>query len=115
MAQVCSKESRTVFLIKHLQELLKLPLTTKGRKVHSEVSYPQDGEVYLFFGREDAGLPEELLYRNQDRCVRIPMRKGLRCLNLSNSAAVGVYEVLRQWNYPDLGRQGSLTKYTWDD
>ena len=87
--------------------------TTKGLNVHSEVSYPEDKNVFLVFGREDKGLPEELLYRNREHCVRIPMRNELRSLNLSNSAAIAVYEVLRQWDYPDLGREGRLTKYVW--
>ncbi|MDE6779868.1 MAG: tRNA (uridine(34)/cytosine(34)/5-carboxymethylaminomethyluridine(34)-2'-O)-methyltransferase TrmL [Ruminococcus sp.] len=83
--------------------------TTKGKNVHSSVDYPDNS--YLVFGREDAGLPEDLLYRNPDTCVRIPMRNGLRSLNLSNSVAIAVYEVLRQWDYPDLAREGRLTKY----
>lgn len=89
--------------------------TTKGRKVHSEADYPQDKNVFLIFGREDKGLPEDLLYKNPDSCVRIPMRKTLRSLNLSNSAAIAVYEVLRQWDYPDFGREGKLTQYVWDE
>lgn len=87
--------------------------TTKGRKVHSEANYPEDKDVYLIFGREDKGLPEDLLYNHPDECVRIPMRNELRSLNLSNSVAIAVYETLRQWDYPDLGREGKLTKYTW--
>ncbi len=85
--------------------------TTKGRTVHSSVTYPDN--AYLVFGREDKGLPEKLLYANPDSCVRIPMRSELRSLNLSNSAAIAVYEVLRQWDYPDLSREGKLTKYIW--
>ncbi len=85
--------------------------TTKGRKIHSDVEYPDN--AYLVFGREDKGLPEELLYNNPERCVRIPMRNELRSLNLSNSAAIAVYEVLRQWDYPDLSREGNLTKFEW--
>lgn len=85
--------------------------TTKGRQVHSDASYPEN--AYLIFGREDKGLPEDLLYANQDSCVRIPMRNELRSLNLSNSVAIAVYEVLRQWDYPDLSREGKLTQYTW--
>lgn len=88
--------------------------TTKGLNVHSEAEYPLDKDVYLIFGREDKGLPEDLLYKNQDSCVRIPMRNDLRSLNLSNSVAIACYEVLRQWDYPDLGREGKLTQYTWD-
>ncbi len=85
--------------------------TTKGRRVYSDAEYPDNS--YLFFGREDKGLSEELLYNNPDKCVRIPMRNELRSLNLSNSVAVAVYEVLRQWEFPDLAREGKLTKYTW--
>lgn len=88
--------------------------TTKGLNVHSEAEYPLDKDVYLIFGREDKGLPEDLLYKNQNSCVRIPMRNDLRSLNLSNSVAIACYEVLRQWDYPDLGREGKLTQYTWD-
>jgi len=85
--------------------------TTKGRIVHSDMKYPDN--AYLIFGREDKGLPEKLLYENPDRCVRIPMRPELRSLNLSNSAAIAVYEVLRQWDYPELSTEGKLTQYIW--
>ena len=85
--------------------------TTKGKSVHSEMNYPDD--CYIIFGREDKGLPEELLHENPDKCVRIPMRNELRSLNLSNSVAIAVYEILRQWDYPDLSREGKLTKYEW--
>ena len=66
----------------------------------AEIEYPDD--VYLVFGRESVGLPEELVKENIDRSLRIPMRKTLRCLNLSNSVAIAVYEVLRQNNYGGL-------------
>ena len=85
--------------------------TSKGTHRHTDVSYP-DG-AYLVFGREDAGLPEELLAAHPAQCVRIPMRRGERCLNLSNSVAVGVYEALRQWDFEDLETRGQLTKYEW--
>ena len=85
--------------------------TSKGPQRHTDVVYP-DG-AYLVFGREDAGLPESLLADNQPWCVRIPMRRGERCLNLSNSVAVGVYEALRQWDFEDLETRGQLTKYEW--
>ena len=89
--------------------------TTKGRKVHSDVDYPQDREVYIIFGREDKGLPEKLLYENPQSCVRIPMRKTLRSLNLSNSVAIAAYEVLRQWDYPALQNKGELHNHKWSD
>lgn len=85
--------------------------TTKGKYVHSEAGYPDN--CYLLFGREDKGLPEKLLYENPECCVRIPMRNELRSLNLSNSVAIATYEVLRQWDYPDLSREGKLTQYEW--
>lgn len=85
--------------------------TTKGQNVYSDMIY-SDGS-YLVFGREDKGLPEELLYQNQKNCARIPMRPELRSLNLSNSVAIAAYEVLRQWEFPDLSREGKLTKFIW--
>ena len=75
------------------------------------MAYP-DG-AYLVFGREDAGLPEALLAANYDWCIRMPMREGARSLNLSNSVAVGVYEVLRQWDFPELLDHGHLRDYEW--
>lgn len=87
--------------------------TTKARQVYTDVSYPND--CYLFFGKETRGLPEELLLQNPDRCVRLPMQPGLRSLNLSNTVAVAVYEVLRQWNFPALQNFGQLHRYHWED
>ncbi|MCD7731404.1 MAG: tRNA (cytidine(34)-2'-O)-methyltransferase [Oscillospiraceae bacterium] len=87
--------------------------STKGRHIHSDISYPDNS--YLIFGREDAGLPEELIHSNPESCLRIPMRPKLRSLNLSNSVAIAVYEVLRQWDYPELSTEGQLTKYNWDE
>lgn len=87
--------------------------STKGRRIHSEVRYPEN--CYLVFGKETAGLPEQLLHENPETCVRIPMLNdpAARSLNLSNSVAVGVYEVLRQWNYPGLLCEGKLRNYEW--
>ena len=87
--------------------------TTKARKTHSDVEYKDN--CYLVFGREDAGIEEELLYNNKDFCVRVPMQNESRSLNLSNTVAIGVYEVLRQWNYPDLLTEGSLREFDWDN
>lgn len=74
--------------------------TTKAHLAHSEVVYPR--RCFLVFGKETAGLPKELVAANMHRSVRIPMRDELRCLNLSNSVAIGAYEVLRQQGYPGL-------------
>lgn len=85
--------------------------TTKANHVYSEVRYP-DG-AYLLFGKETAGLPEELLKENPETCVRFPMRDDARSLNLSNAVAVGVYEALRQWGFPELRFYGKPTKFVW--
>ena len=85
--------------------------TTKGKHRYTDVSY--DENCFILFGREDAGLPEELLKDNPDTCVRMPMRKQARSLNLSNTVAIAVYEILRQWDFPDLLCEGELTKFTW--
>ena len=87
--------------------------STKAPRGYTEVVYPN--EVFLFFGKETKGLPEEFLHAHPDRCVRIPMREGLRSLNLSNSVAVAVYEVLRQQNFAGLQEAGQLTQYRWDE
>ncbi len=71
--------------------------TTKAPRCYTEVPYHTP--VFLFFGKETKGLPEDFLIKHLDRCVRIPMRENLRSLNLSNAAAVGVYEVLRQMGF----------------
>ncbi len=85
--------------------------TTKALHAHTDVSYPDN--AYLFFGKETKGLPEELLLKNRENCVRIPMVSDARSLNLSNSVAIGVYEVLRQWDYPQLQNFGQLHNYKW--
>ena len=87
--------------------------STKAEHTHSDIAYP-DG-CYIVFGKETAGLPEKLLHDNPESCVRIPMinNSDARSLNLSNSVAVGVYEVLRQWGYPELKTKGKLTQYEW--
>ncbi len=85
--------------------------TTKALHNHSDIEYPDN--CYLLFGKETKGLPEELLFKNRDNCVRIPMIEDARSLNLSNSVAIGVYEVLRQWGYPELQNFGQLHNYKW--
>ena len=85
--------------------------STKAPNRYCDVTYPD--ECFIVFGREDAGLPEELLKAHKAQCVRIPMQSECRSLNLSNSVAVGVYEVLRQWDFPQLKESGELTRYEW--
>ncbi len=86
--------------------------TTKGRKVYSNVSYPDN--CFIFFGKETKGLPEELLLKHPDTAVRVPMIGGARSLNLSNTVALAAYEVLRQWDFPELENLGQLHRYNWD-
>ena len=77
-------------------------LTTKGQKCYTEVDFSKFEEVFIVFGKETKGLPETLLLENLDTAIRIPMKKTLRSLNLSNSAAIVTYELLRQANFNDL-------------
>ena len=81
--------------------------STKAPRGYTEIEYPK--ECYLIFGKESAGIPEVILKKNLDCCVRIPMRENLRSLNLSNSAAIAVYEVLRQHNFENLEEEGFLS------
>ena len=81
--------------------------STKAPRAYTQITYPEN--CYLIFGKESAGIPEEILKKNIDRCVRIPMRENLRSLNLSNSAAIAVYEVLRQGDFENLESEGFLS------
>ena len=87
--------------------------STKARHTYAEIRYPD--KAYLVFGKETAGLPEELLMKNKDTTVRIPMISDARSLNLSNSVAIGVYEALRQWDFPELQNFGELHRHSWND
>lgn len=87
--------------------------STKAQHRHSDIEYPDN--AYLVFGKETAGLPEKLLFENPDTTVRIPMIDEARSLNLSNAIAIGVYETLRQWDYPQLLENGELRNYNWGE
>ena len=82
-------------------------LTTKGKKVYSDVEYSKMDEVFILFGKETKGLPEDILLKYFDNAVRIPMRETLRSLNLSHSVAIVVYEILRQVNFDNLEEESS--------
>ena len=86
--------------------------TTKARKVYTEVKYEED--CYIMFGKESAGIPEELLKENANRCVRIPMNEEIRSLNLSNSVAIVLYEALRQQKFASMELKGNLHRLSWD-
>lgn len=85
--------------------------STKAKNRYTDVRYPDP--AYLFFGKETKGLPEKLLFDHPDETVRIPMLDEARSLNLANSVAIGVYEVLRQWDFPTLECRGELREYKW--
>lgn len=85
--------------------------STKADKVYTDIEYPDNS--YLVFGKETKGLPEELLHNNHDTTVRIPMIDEARSLNLSNSVAISVYEVLRQRGFPELLQKGQLREFEW--
>ena len=87
--------------------------TTKAKHVYSEGSYEPD--CYIMFGKESAGIPEEILKENPDTCVRIPMLEEIRSLNLSNSVAVVLYEALRQNNFEHMELEGQLHRLSWED
>ena len=77
-------------------------VTTKGQKVYSDVNYSEFDEVFLLFGKETKGLPEDILKKYINNTIRIPMRENLRSLNLSNSVAIVAYDVCRQIEFKDL-------------
>ena len=87
--------------------------TTKAPKVYTEVQYEPD--CYIMFGKESAGIPEEILKANPDTCVRIPMIGETRSLNLSNSVAIVLYEALRQNQFDHMKLQGELHRLRWED
>ena len=87
--------------------------TTKAHKTYTEVSYEPD--CYIMFGKESAGIPEEILVDHEDTCVRIPMIGDIRSLNLSNSVAIVLYEALRQNNFDHMNQEGHLHRLEWHD
>ena len=86
---------------------------TKAHKTYTEVSYEPD--CYIMFGKESAGIPEEILVDHEDTCVRIPMIGDIRSLNLSNSVAIVLYEALRQNNFDHMNQEGHLHRLEWHD
>lgn len=85
--------------------------STKAPQIYTQVRYEKDD--YLMFGKESAGIPEEILLNNQETAIRIPMKEDIRSLNLSNSAAIVLYEALRQQEFAQMQLEGTLTKYQW--
>ena len=85
--------------------------TTKATKIYTEVSYEPD--CYIMFGKESAGIPEEILVDHKEECIRIPMAGQIRSLNLGNSVAVVLYEALRQNEFLGMNRKGKLHRPEW--
>ena len=77
-------------------------VTTKGKQVYSDVDYSEMDEIFILFGKETKGLPEDILKKYIDKTIRIPMREGLRSLNLSNSVAIVAYDIFRQSGFYEL-------------
>lgn len=87
--------------------------TTKAKKSYTDVSFGMDD--YIMFGKESAGIPEEILVDNEEYCIRIPMGSDIRSLNLSNSVAIVLYEALRQNQFVGLEQQGELHRLHWKE
>ncbi len=85
--------------------------TTKAKQRYDQASYNQN--AFIMFGKESAGIPEELLLQHQEECIRIPMATGTRSLNLSNAVAIVLYEALRQNDFLELESEGQLHRYKW--
>lgn len=100
------------FKSRHAQARIYMA-TTKAPRTYADVVYRPDD--YLMFGKETAGIPEEILAANPKWCVRIPMTRHLRSLNLSNAAAIVLYEALRQQNFEGLETAGHLRNYDWEN
>ncbi len=87
--------------------------TTKARRSYADVSFGPDD--YIMFGKESAGIPEEILTQNESSCIRIPMISDIRSLNLSNSVAIVLYEALRQQGFKGLEEKGNLHRLKWQE
>ncbi len=87
--------------------------TTKARHSYTEVEYgPND---YIMFGKESAGIPEEILVEHEETCIRIPMLPKIRSLNLSNSVSIVLYEALRQQGFAHMQTEGELHRLSWNE
>lgn len=85
--------------------------TTKAKHIYTDVRYEKD--AYILFGKESAGIPEEILVEHESRAIRIPMNEEIRSLNLSNSVAIVLYEALRQHDFFQMQREGELHRLHW--
>ncbi len=86
--------------------------TTKAKRIYTEASFGKDD--YIMFGKESAGIPEELLVEHEETCIRIPMLTEIRSLNLSNAVAIVLYEALRQNDFIGMKKEGELHRLSWN-
>jgi len=100
------------FLEKHPNAKIWMA-TTKAKKTYTEAEFGPDD--FIMFGKESAGIPEEILVENEETCIRIPMLDEIRSLNLSNSVAIVLYEALRQNNFAGMQTEGELHRLSWND
>jgi len=87
--------------------------STKAKYVYSDVAFGEDD--YVMFGKESAGIPEEILVDYEESCIRIPMLSAIRSLNLSNSVSIVLYEALRQNSFSGMQMEGNLHRLKWRD
>lgn len=99
------------FILRHPNAKIWMA-TTKAKRIYTEVDFSPDD--YLMFGKESAGIPEEILVENEENCIRIPMGPDIRSLNLSNSVAIVLYEALRQQSFIGMEREGELHRLHWN-
>ena len=110
LADICTYKNYAEFLEKNEGRINQIfYASTKSNHNHTEVEYTED--VYVMFGKESKGIPEEILNDNYEKCIRIPMKKDVRSLNLANSVALIVYEYHRQYDFVQLEQVGKLTKF----
>ena len=101
------------FLLKNPAAAEKMYMaTTKSKQDYTEVNYEPGS--YIMFGKESAGIPEEILVNSKETAIRIPMNHNIRSLNLSNSVAIVLYEALRQNNFSGMQMEGELHRLGWD-
>lgn len=100
------------FLLKNNNPIIYMA-TTKATKAYTEAQY--DPNSYIMFGKESAGIPEEVLVANKENCIRIPMAEDIRSLNLGNSVSIILYEALRQNNFKGMELKGNLHHHNWNE
>ena len=107
LVDIVYHESLADFMKKHASEKLFF-ITKKAARSYDHVDFR--GNVYLIFGKESTGIPDEILHKFESDCYRIPMKAEARSLNLSNAVSIVVYEALRQNGFPELARQGEMAE-----